>query len=536
MSELLLLCALILFSCVFANVFLGKYGMPTLLLFMGVGMLFGPDGLLKIQFQDYDLMEKLSTIALTFIIFYGGFCTKWKTAKPIAIQATLLSTLGVVITALLTCAFCYYCLNIGFAESFIIGAVISSTDAASVFSILRSKNLNLKNSTAPLLELESGSNDPFAYLLTVIGIALLTGETTKHIPEIFVKQIVFGILGGIIISYISVQIFKKTKTVTSSFYPIFMIGIVLISFALPDMLGGNGLLSVYITGIVLGNAQIKHTSAMVNFFDGLTSLAQLLIFFLLGLSAYPHKIAHILIPASAIAVFLTFVARPVAVFGILLPMKSNFNQCALVSWAGLRGAASIVFAVLVTSVAQTPKHDLFHIVFLIALLSVAIQGTMLPYIAKKFNMIDENSDVRKTFNDYQEQEAISLIQMSIDENHAWSGKSLKNITLPEDTLALMVKRGEEKIIPKGNTVLKSGDFLILSVSAYQSNEEVNLEEVVITKKHIWKDKHISEIDLPENTLIAMINRNDKNVVPRGKTKLIENDTLVLFKQEDMTKA
>ena len=187
MSEALLICALIMFSCVFVNTFSGKSGMPALLLFMGLGMLFGSDGIFKIPFEDYHTMQQLSTIALVFIIFYGGFSTKWITAKPIIKQASLLSSFGVLITAFLTCIFCHYVLKMGLIESFLIGAVLSSTDAASVFSILRSKNLNLKNSTAPLLEIESGSNDPFSYMLTVIGIALYAGKSITYFPILFFK-------------------------------------------------------------------------------------------------------------------------------------------------------------------------------------------------------------------------------------------------------------------------------------------------------------------------------------------------------------
>lgn len=532
MSEFLIVFALIMFSCVFANAFSGKSGMPALLLFMGLGMLFGSDGLFKIPFDNYEILQQISTIALIVIIFYGGFCTKWLTAKPVVRQATVLSTLGVVFTALLTCGFCYHVLKMNFAESFLIGAVISSTDAASVFAILRSKSLNLKNHTAPLLELESGSNDPFSYMLTIIGIAIYSGQSFATFPVMFVKQVVLGILAGVVVPLVGVRILNKTKLVnTDSSRSIFIAALAILAFALPDILGGNGLLSVYIAGIILGNSRIKNTKILVNFFDGITFMAQILIFFLLGLTAFPHKMPEIFAPASLIALFLTFVARPVAVFLLLMPFKASLNQCLLVSWAGLRGAASIVFAVMVVATVDTPeKYDLFHIVFLISLLSVALQGSLLPFAAKVTDMIDENADVRKTFTDYQEESAVSLIQIYIGEGHIWKNKKLREIALPQDTLAVFVKRNGEEIIPRGNTELQEGDYLVLNAPVYNSSKGV-LEEHTLTKNHSWIEKQICELNLPERSLIVMITRNGKTLIPRGKTTLKEKDVVVVLQQD-----
>lgn len=532
MSEFLIIFALIMFSCVFANSFSGKSGMPALLLFMGLGMLFGSDGIFKIPFDNYEILRQISTIALIVIIFYGGFCTKWLMAKPVVKQAAVLSTLGVVFTAILTCGFCYYCLKLNFAESFLIGAVISSTDAASVFAILRSKSLNLKNHTASLLELESGSNDPFSYMLTIIGIAIYSGESFISFPLMFIKQFIFGVLGGIMIAVGGVKILNKTKLVNSdSSRSIFIAALAILAFALPDIFGGNGLLSVYIAGIILGNSRIKNTKILVNFFDGITFMAQILIFFLLGLTAFPHKMPDIFVPAALIAIFVTFVARPFAVFSLLMPFKASINQCLLVSWAGLRGAASVVFSVMVVATVDTPaKYDLFHIVFLISLLSVAFQGSFLPFAAKITNMTDDNADVRKTFTDYQEESAVSLIQIYIGEGHVWKNKKLRDISLPQDTLAVFVRRNGEEIVPKGNTELKEGDYLVLNAPVYNSSKGV-LEEYVLTKNHDWIGKQISELNLPERSLIAMITRNGRTLIPRGRTTLQEKDIVVILQQD-----
>lgn len=240
---------------------------------------------------------------------------------------------------------------------------------------------------------------------------------------------------------------------------------------------------------------------------------------------------EIFVPASLIALFLTFVARPVAVFLLLMPFKASLNQCLLVSWAGLRGAASIVFAVMVVATVDTPeKYDLFHIVFLISLLSVAFQGSLLPVVAKITKMIDENADVRKTFTDYQEESAVSLIQIYIGEGHIWKNKKLREISLPQDTLAVFVKRNGEEIIPKGNTELLEGDYLVLNAPVYNSSKGV-LEEHLLTKNHAWTGKQISELDLPEHSLIAMITRHGKTLIPRGKTVLQEKDVVVVLQQD-----
>ena len=382
MSLLILFCAIVIFSCMITNKFSSKLGVPALVFFMFMGVLFGSDGILKISFDDYDLTSKLCSIGLLFIIFYGGFCTKKPASNRITTQAVLLSSLGTIFTAGFCTLFCYYVLKISFAESFIIGAVISSTDAASVFSILRSKRLNLKYNTAPILEMESGSNDPFAYILTLVGIAFLQGQNISMLSGLFFKQIIFGVFFGILIAKTAIYIFKKTKLLTQNSDVLFITAIALASFSIPDLLNGNGFLSVYITGFILGNSEIKNKINLIHFFDGITALFQVVIFFLIGFLSFPHKIPEILMPAILITAFLSFIARPLAVAIILKPFSATKNQIFYISCAGLRGAASIVFAILVVAQNSSLAQDLFHIVFVVVLLSITIQGTLLPYFAK----------------------------------------------------------------------------------------------------------------------------------------------------------
>lgn len=528
MSAIILFCSIVIFSCIITNKFSNKLGMPALVFFMFLGILFGSDGILKLSFDDYELTSKLCSIGLLFIIFYGGFCTKKPRDNKVTIQAVLLSSLGTVLTAIFTAAFCFYGLKMPFAESFLIGAIISSTDAASVFSILRSKHLNLRYNTAPLLEIESGSNDPFAYMLTMLGLVILKGGAITTLTPMLFKQIIFGTIFGILTAYGALYIFKKTRILTEGYDTIFMVAIALASYSLPDLLGGNGYLSVYLTGIILGNSEIKNKINLVHFFDGITALSQVIIFFLIGFLSFPHKIPEIIIPAVLITLFLSFIARPLAVSAIMLPFKAGRNQISFISWAGLRGAASIVFAIMVAAESNYLKYDVFHIVFVVALLSVAVQGSLLPIIARRENMIDRFSDVRKTFNDYQQESAITLSKLILDETHPWTGHRLKDLKINKNALILKIIRNNEKIIPKGDTLLQCEDELLIGTNVVQSKGDIHLCETHIDKKHEWLNKKIKEIDCPNNFLIALIKRGKESFVPNGKTEIELDDTVIYY--------
>jgi cell volume regulation protein A len=273
-------------------------------------------------------------------MFYGGFNTKWKAAKAVAGKSILLSTLGVVITAGITMLLCRVLLNIPFAESFLIGAVLSSTDAASVFAILRKHKLNLKDGTASILEVESGSNDPVSYLLTIVAVSIATTGGFGNVIGTITIQLVMGIVVGVLFAKITIAILMKTNLVSDGLDTIFMIASVLFCYALTAFFGGNAYLSVYLFGIYTGNQKIRKKNELIPFFDGVTSLAQILIFFLIGLLTFPHQMPEIIGIALAVVVIITLVARPLAVFFLLKPLKCPWNQCWLIAWAGLRGASS----------------------------------------------------------------------------------------------------------------------------------------------------------------------------------------------------
>lgn len=523
----ILIASIAIIICIISSKLSNKFGVPTLLLFIILGMLFGSDGIFGIQFEDYSFAEQICSIALIFIMFYGGFGTNWKIAKPVALKAILMSSIGVVITALVTGMFCFFILKMDLLEGLLVGSVISSTDAASVFSILRSKNLNLKYGLASILEIESGSNDPVSYMLTIIILNLMSKVSFNSVIYMIFSQIVFGILFGFLIGFASIYILKKISFDFKGLHSIFVLSIALLVYSLSSVTGGNGYLSVYITGIILGNSKIFHKVELVHFFDGITWLMQILIFFLLGLLAFPSEIPKVIFSSLAIMLFLTFIARPIAVFLIFKIFKAPIKQQLLISFAGLRGAASIVFAIFAMTSDAYTKNDIFHIVFCISLISVAFQGTLLPLVAKKMNLVDDNEKVLKTFNDYQDDIDIALIEIFISKSHHWVNKILNEIDLPPDSLVVMIKRNDNTLIPRGNTVICENDILILSCNTYQDSSNMKLIEVSVSSNDIWIGKALMDIELPLNTLAVMIKRNDSAIIPHGDTIIKANDIIVL---------
>lgn len=528
MTSYILLVAAVILLCLSLNKMSNKLGIPMLLAYILLGMMFGTDGILKIPFDNFTIAEQICTVSLIFIMFYGGFGTNWKQAKPVAGKAVLLSTVGVILTAVTTGVFCHFILRMDFWESMLIGSVISSTDAASVFSILRSKRLNLKNNTASMLEVESGSNDPCSYMLTVIILTIMSGELSgSSLVVMIFSQIIFGILVGVVVALAAAFILKKVNFATDGFDTIFVFSMALVSYAGASMINGNGYLAAYIAGIILGNTPLHHKKSLVHFFDGITGLMQMLIFFLLGLLAYPSQLPKILPIALAIAVFLTFVARPVSVFAILMPFRCPVKQQLLVSWAGLRGAASIVFAIMATVSPAYTKNDLFHIVIFIVLFSISIQGTLLGLVAKKLDMIDENGNVMKTFSDYSDEMPVEFVKISIKAGHPWENRRIKDLTSLPDLLLVLILRGEERIIPNGNTVVLAGDKIVLSALSPEENLGICLTEIPIEKDSKWIGKPLSRIKLGEEKLVLVLKRNEKVMIPNGNTVIRENDVLVI---------
>ena len=462
MVKLMIICGLVLLISITSSKVLYKFGVPILLIFIVLGMLFGSDGIVGIYFDNYELTSELCSMALVLIMFYGGFGTNWSMAKPSAVPSILMSTVGVIITAVLTGLFCNLVIGTTLLEGLLIGAVVASTDAASVFAILRSQKLNLKGSLASLLEVESGSNDPIAYMFTLTILTLMDNSGVGAIVPMLIRQIIFGLLVGTILAKVAVYAIRNANFEIKGFYTIFVIAIAILSYALSEWLGGNGYLSVYMAGIIIGNSKIPHKKSLFHFLDGISWSMQIALFFILGLLAFPSKFPTVIGTSIAISLFMLCIARPVGTFLTLHPFNFSIKEKLFISWVGLRGAASIVFSIYAVTYGVSIENDIFHIIFFIALFSVSIQGTLIPMIAKKLDLVDNNTTVLKTFNDYSGDMSTKLIELNINKGNKWVNKSIMDANIPEEILIVMIKRKGEVLIPKGATVIEEGDILVLS--------------------------------------------------------------------------
>ena len=559
---LLMLVGLVIALCIFINRVTDKLKVPSLLLFIGLGMVFGVAfrvaGLGN--FTDYGLGNVVCSVCLVFVIFYGGFGTNFKEARPVAGRALLLSFAGTALTAGIVGVFVRlvsqvlpFFPSLGWVESMLIGSVISSTDAASVFNILRSRRLNLKYGTSSLLEMESGSNDPTSYMLTVVFTAVLAAESgvagaasmgAGEIVGMLFSQVGFGALFGAAFGFLAIFILKKFSFNMGQGGTIFILAVGLMTYALPSLLGeitgvaalaGNGYLAVYICGIMIGNARIPQKRDCVRFFDALTSVAQMMIFFLLGLLATPEDLIRpdVLVPAVLIFVFMTVVARPAAVAALLAPFRAKINQIGVVSWAGLRGVASIVFAVYAMSQhGDALRFDIFSVVFVIVIVSIALQGSLLPLMSKKMHMLGDNDNVLRTFTDYQEESDVCFVKVRVGENHPWYGKKLREVVMPKEFLAVLIIRGEDVLVPSGDTVILGGDVIVTAAPEFENRDEFGMYEEYIGKNHPWSGRQVRELSLPRGMLIVMIKRKKETVVPNGAAVIQEGDVLAMIKLKD----
>ena len=469
MIELMIVSGLVLLICISSSKILYKFGIPMLLIFLVLGMIFGSDGIVGIYFDNYNLTSNISSLALVFIMFYGGFGTNWITAKKAAVPSVLMSTLGVIVTAGLTGLFCFFVLKTSLLEGLLIGAVVASTDAASVFSILRSQKLNLKGTLAPLLEVESGSNDPIAYMLTIVILTFMSSTATlENIGLILLKQIFFGVLIGVMLGKLAVYIMRNVSSEVEGFYTIFITAMAILSFAVSEYIGGNGYLSVYMAGIIIGNSKIPHKKSLFHFLDGVSWIMQIGLFFMLGLLSFPSKLPEIFGVALAIFIFMTFIARPLSTFIILNNFGYSVKEKLFISWVGLRGAASIVFAIYAVTNGAIIENDIFHIIFFIALFSVGIQGTLIPFMAKKLDLVDDNVPVLKTFNDYKNEKNTNVLEVTVDHKSKWKNKFVMDSDIPDEVLVVMLKRENEVIIPKGSALIKEGDTLVLASNNFDN--------------------------------------------------------------------
>ncbi|MBQ6254690.1 MAG: potassium/proton antiporter [Bacteroidales bacterium] len=478
LSENLLLLAsmLIIFAILITKVGM-RFGVPSLLLFLILGMLAGKDGL-GLSFDNKELAESIGHFAMTIILFTGGLETSLSDTKPVMRQGALLSTVGVLITVLLTAVFIHLTargLVHGIGSSFLtcvmLASVMGSTDSASVFSILRGKKMHLRERLGPMLELESGSNDPMAYLLTIISVSLILSPhpvsgffgTLWTGTWILVLQIVVGFVVGLGLGYGGKALIERVSLPNNSLYSILILSLAFFTNSVAGLLHGNGLLALYVASIVIGNkAEIPHKKDVLKFFDGMTWLMQLLMFMMLGLLARPSQMLSVAAPAIMIGLFMMLVARPASVFLCLLPFKDiSFKAKAFVSWVGLKGAGPILFALYPVMAGVQGSSDIFNIVFFITLISLLVQGTTLSPAAKWLNLSFEEDPAVETFGIDIPDEMGMLRDHTVSEDDLAGGTTLRDLSLPHGIRVIMVRRGERYLVPHGSMELKVDDHLVI---------------------------------------------------------------------------
>ncbi|NMB44517.1 MAG: potassium/proton antiporter [Clostridiales bacterium] len=507
-----------------------KHGVPSLLLFIVLGMIFGTLGF---EFNDFEFADSFATVALMVIMFYGGFGTNWNMAKPVAKEAIVLSSLGVITTALLTGLFCHFVLGLDMLEGMLIGSIVGSTDYASVSNILRSKNLNLKYNSASLLELESGSNDPTAYTMTMVMLSIVMGSKVS-IPVLIISQIALGLGMGFAIAFAMGKLIKIIKLESEGLYAVFMAAAMLITYAATALIGGNGYLALYVLGIYLGNKQFFGKREVVFFFDGFSQIMQIGLFFILGLLSNGSQFIKALPIATAIMVFMTIVGRPLSVYGLMLPFKLKRNQLNMISLAGIRGAAAIAFAILVVNSGANLSLDVYHIVFGICVISSLIQGSIMPPASKKWDMLDPSDTVLKTFNDYQDKTDVGFLETTIHKNSSLIGTYVRDLNLTFDFIVAKIERDGKTIVPRGHVVLEEGDKIVLAGEVYFDETGEELIEFTIPKGHEWANNRIKDLEIEADRLIVMIQRTSgKIIVPLGNTKLYENDKVIMLHNENV---
>lgn len=470
-ENILLVGSVLLFVSIVVSKTGYRFGVPTLLVFLLVGMLFGSDGL-GLQFHNAGEAQFIGMVALSIILFTGGMDTKFTEIKPILTPGILLSTFGVLLTTLFTGFFIYWVsgyehisITMPLITAMLLAATMSSTDSASVFNILRSQNMNLKHNLRPMLELESGSNDPMAYMLTIVLIQFInsSGMGVADILGSFAIQFIVGGAAGFLLGKLAILILNKINLNNQSLYPILLLSFIFFTFTITDLCKGNGYLAVYIAGIIVGNARIVNWKEISTFMNGMTWLFQIIMFLTLGLLVNPHEMVGIAIPALLIGVFMIIVARPLSVFLCLLPFKKlNFNSRLFVSWVGLRGAVPIIFATYPV-VANVPgSNQIFNIVFFITILSLVLQGTTISWVARLLHL---DMPLEKTGNDFgvelPEEINTDLRDIVLTEEMLAGGNRLVDMNLPKGTLVMLVKRGDEFMIPNGTLHLHAGDKLLI---------------------------------------------------------------------------
>ena len=471
-ENILLIGSVLIFSSILISKTGYRFGIPTLLLFLLVGMFFGSDGL-GLQFNSAEDAQFIGMMALSIILFSGGMDTKYQDIKPVLTPGIILSTVGVLLTTLLTGSFIFLLsewnrtnIELTLMASLLLAATMSSTDSASVFSLLRSQKMNLKENLRPMLELESGSNDPMAYMLTIVLIQIITSGSELNLALVGKDLLVQFLIGGSVgyaFGRFAVWLVNRIGLSNSSLYPILLLSLVFATFTITDLLKGNGYLAVYIAGVIVGNARLVYRKEINTFMDGLTWLFQIIMFLTLGLLVNPHEMLDIVVIGLLIGLFMIIIARPVSVFACLLPFRNLSGRARLfVSWVGLRGAVPIIFATYPVLAHVEGSHLLFNIVFFITLLSLIVQGMTIAKVARLLHLdLPQEKEGNEFGVELPEEIDTRLQDLTLTPDMLAGGNRLADMNIPKGTLVMLIKRGNEFLIPNGQMELHPGDKLLV---------------------------------------------------------------------------
>lgn len=448
------------------------FNAPVLVMFLVVGMLAGTDGIARldfiewqgIAFSNYHAANFVGTLALCYILFSGGLGTSWKLVRPALARGGILASVGVLLTAVAVALCCMWLLDMPFRNALLLGAIVSSTDAAAVFAVLRSKGVSLKGDLKPLLELESGSNDPMAAFLTLFMIGMIEhpGASYWEIVPNFLTRMSVGVSLGIGVGWFCSRIFDRLGLDYDSLYLVLGMGIVLFCYGLAEIASGNGFMAVYVCGVTMGNKKFLYHNGFNRFNDGISWLMQVSMFLMLGLLVSPSRIPSIAGVGIVLALILMFVARPLAVYLCMLGSRYTWRERTLISWVGLRGAAPIVLATFPAIHGVANYDEYFTIVFFVVLLSVAVQGKTLMPIAKWLRLDKPFVPHRRSPLEFEQTGTIEgeMLEHEISAGSVAENCAIRDLGLPKEARILLIRRLNGFVVPDGNTIIRGGDGLM----------------------------------------------------------------------------
>jgi potassium/hydrogen antiporter len=444
---------------------IGRLGVPSLLVFLLIGMLAGSEGLGGIEFENAFQAQSLGIIALIYILFAGGLDTDFKIIRPVLFKGALLASLGVLLTCALTGWFATTVLGFTWLEGLLLGAIVSSTDAAAVFTVLRGKNVNFTSGIKPLLELESGANDPMAVMLTVTFLQIMTSQelTPSRLIVSFLQQLILGGVFGFVAGKGMGALLNRLKLEFEGLYPVMTIASIVFVYGATQLVGGNGFLAVYLCGLVLGSSNFIHKKSLILFHDGIAWLMQITMFLVLGLLAFPSRLAPVAGAGLLASTFLILVARPIAVFVSLSRTSMSVREKALISWIGLRGSVPIILAIYPLLAGIAKAEVIFYLVFFIVLTSVLVQGTSIPLVAR---LLGVNSPEKPKFRfpiEYVPSENLrsELVEVDVPARSTAIGRTLVELALPKGALIVLIQRKGQVFVPRGGTHLEANDTLLV---------------------------------------------------------------------------